>query len=189
MAGKSTQPTASTKATTPPTTPAAEPEVAAAAAGKDGGKGSSNTQEAKSRFNAALNEAKAGAAALGQEAKTRASSYRSQAKTKGEGWQSDAKTRAGDFATQGKAKASEALVGLSRIVDENAPTLDEKLGPKYGDYARSASRSIQSTADSLNQKNVDELAEDGREAIRKNPAAAVGIAALAGFLFARLFRR
>lgn len=182
MAGKSTKPTTTTK-TTPPTTPAAEPEVAAA------GASSRNTKEAKSRFNAALNEAKAGAAALGEEAKTRANAYRGQAKSKGEGWQTEAKTKAGDFATQGKAKASEALTGLSRIVDENAPTLDEKLGPKYGDYARNASRSIQSTAESLNQKSVDELAEDGREAVRKNPAAAVGIAALAGFLFARLFRR
>ena len=72
---------------------------------------------------------------------------------------------------------------------DNAGTLDEKLGPKYGDYARSASRSLQETAAKLESKSVDELTEDAREMVRKNPGAAVGIAAVAGFFLARLFRK
>ncbi len=71
---------------------------------------------------------------------------------------------------------------------DNAPTLDEKLGPKYGDYARSASRSLQETAAKLDSKSVEELGEDAREAVRRNPGKAVGIAAIAGFFLARLFR-
>ena len=149
----------------------------------------SKTAEARSRFNAALEEAKAGAAALGDEARMRAGAYKEQAVGTGEDWVAEAKVTAVDLAAQGKVKASEGLTALSRVVEENAPLVDEKLGAKYGDYVRSASRSIQGTADTLNQKSYEELGQDAREAIRKSPAAAVGIAALVGFFFARLFRR
>ena len=147
-----------------------------------------NTSEAKSRFNAALDEAKAGAVALGDEAKLRAEKARVDAKARGEDWSAEAKTKAGELAVEGKHKASEALSGLSRMIDENAPTLDEKLGAKYGDYARSASQSLQENARKLDEKSLDELAGDSRDAIRKSPATAVGLAAVVGFFFARLFR-
>lgn len=150
---------------------------------------SPHTEEAKSRFNAALEEAKAGASALKDEAKIRASAYRAQAKDKGEHWTAEAKSKAGELADEGKAKASGALLGLSRLVDENAPRIDENLGPKYGDYARSASRSIRDTAESLDRKSVEELGEDARSFVREKPGAAVGLAALAGFFFARIFRK
>ena len=52
-----------------------------------------------------------------------------------------------------------------------------------------ASRKLQETATRLDQKSVEELGEDARELVRKSPAAAVGLAALAGFLLARLLRR
>lgn len=149
----------------------------------------SKTAEAKSRFNAALDEAKAGAAALGEEARTRAGVYKDQAASTGEDWVAEAKVTAVDLAAQGKVKASEGLTALSRVVEENAPLVDEKLGAKYGDYVRSASRSLQSSAETLNSKSYEELGADAREAIRKSPATAVGIAALVGFFVARLFRR
>ena len=149
----------------------------------------SNREQAKSRFNAALEEARAGAALLGAEAKERASQYGTQARTRGDDFAVTAKTRAAELAVQGKSKASEALTGLSRVVNENAPTIDENLGPKYGEYARTASRKLEETAQRLDQKSVDELTEDAREMVRKSPAAAVGLAALAGFLLARLLRR
>lgn len=145
--------------------------------------------EAKSHFSAAIEEAKAGAAALKDEAKSRASSYREQAKDKSEHWSSDAKTSASGLAVEGKAKASGALMGLSRVVEENAPKLDENLGPRYGDYARNASRSIRETAEKLDQKSVEELGQDARTFVREQPGTAVGLAALAGFLFARIFRK
>ena len=149
----------------------------------------SKTAEAKSRFNAALDEAKAGAAALGEEARTRAGAAKAQAMGTGEDWVADAKVTAAELAETGKSKASEGLSALSKVVEENAPLVDEKLGAKYGDYARTASRSLQSTAETLNNKSYEELGEDAREAIRKSPATAVGIAALVGFFVARLFRR
>jgi ElaB/YqjD/DUF883 family membrane-anchored ribosome-binding protein len=151
--------------------------------------GSAATAEAKSRFNAALDEAKAGAAALGDEALHRAEEAREQARAQGEDMAGQARLKAGELAVEGKARASEALSGLSRVIDENAALVDEKFGPKYGEYALTASQSLQHSAQSLDEKSVDELAEDAREAIRKSPATAVGLAALAGFLVARLFRR
>ena len=154
-----------------------------------------NTELARSRFNAALEEAKAGAAALRSEAGERAAAYRNQARSQSEDWVSEAKNygaqakdRAGELAVDGKSKVAEALAALGRAVFDTAPTVDDKLGAKYGDYARSASRSLQDASTKLDQKSVDELGEDAREFVRKSPGLAVGIAAVGGFLLARLFR-
>lgn len=165
---------AAAKTPTPPATPALA---------------SSRKAEAKSRFNTALEEARAGAALLGAEARERAGSYGSQARARGDDWVGEAKTKAGELAVQSKSKASEALTGLGKVVADNAPTIDDNLGSKYGDYARTASRKLQDTAAALDRKSVEELGEDAREMVRKSPAAAVGLAAIAGFLLASLFRR
>lgn len=178
-------------------TPAAPPAMPAEpeAMNAQGGIGSvpqpasPHTEEAKSRFNAALEEAKAGATALKEEAVTRASTYRDQALDTGEHWSTEARTKASDLAVEGKAKASGALLGLSKLVDENAAKIDENLGPKYGDYARSASQSLRETADTLERKSVEELGDDARTFVREKPAAAVGLAALVGFVVSRIFSK
>ena len=157
---------------------------------------SSNRAEAKSRFNAALEEAKAGAAALKAEGRDRAVAYREQAKGRGEDWVAEAKTYGEDakvkgreLATEGKAKASEGIRSISRLVNENAHQVDDKLGAKYGDYARTASKSLDEYAAKLDEKSVDDLVEDGREFVRKSPGKALGIAAVVGFMLSRLFGR
>jgi len=160
-----------TRKSSKPRTSAKKPAAKKAAAS------ASNTELAKSRFNAALEEAKAGAAALGAEAKERAGAYREQAVVKGD-----------DLAREGKAKASDALTNLGKLASENAGKLDDRFGTRYGDYARSASRGLQETAARLDSKSMEELGEDAREFVRKSPGTAIGLAALAGFLFARLFR-
>ena len=96
--------------------------------------------------------------------------------------------KAGELATDGKGRIAEALAALGRAVFDTAPTVDDKLGAKYGDYARSASRSLQDASASLDTKSVEELGEDARQFVRKSPGLAVGIAAVGGFLLARLFR-
>lgn len=150
--------------------------------------------EAKSRFNAAVNEAKAGAAALKAEATERAGAYREQAGQRSQDLLADAKTYADDarvkgkdLATQGKGKVSEGLTALGQAVADSAHVVDEKLGAKYGDYARTASRSLQDAAVKLDAKSVDDLSEDARSFVRKSPGAAVGIAAIFGFMLSRLF--
>lgn len=101
----------------------------------------------------------------------------------------EARELLGVLADEGKEKACGALAGLSRVIDENAALVDEKFGPRYGDYARNASRSIDGFAHSLEEKSLDDLGDDVRAAIRSNPAMAVGLAAVAGFVVARLIRR
>jgi len=155
---------------------------------------SSNTAEAKAKFTRALEEAKAGAAALTAEAKSRADGYRSKAADRSGDWVEDAKAygeqakmKASELAVEGKSRASDALSSLGKLVSDNAATIDDKLGIKYGDYARSASRKMQETAAKIEAKELDELGEDAREFVRKSPGLAVGLAAVAGFMIARMF--
>ncbi|MEW4448057.1 hypothetical protein [Qipengyuania sp. JC766] len=168
--------------------PTPEPEVLAAdaAATGAGAEADAHESEAKTRFNAALEEAKAGAAALKGEATAKAREYREKAKSQSEGLNQDAKVKAGELANEGKTKVSEGISALGKLVDDNAASIDEKLGPKYGDYARSASRNLHETAAKLDAKSFDELGDDTTEFVRKSPATALGIAAIGGFLLARL---
>lgn len=149
--------------------------------------------EAKSRFNAALEEAKAGAAALRTEAENRLTAVGGQAKGKGTDLVADAKTygetalgKAGELAVEGKQVASDAIASLGKVVGESASQIDEKLGAQYGDYARKAARTLQETSAKLEAKSVEELGEDARTMVRKSPGVAVGIAAVVGFFLARM---
>ena len=78
---------------------------------------------------------------------------------------------------------------LIEILKDFDPDDEVMFTYTYGDYARTASQKLSETATRLDQKSVEEIGEDAREMIRKSPAAAVGLAALAGFVLARLFRR
>lgn len=156
---------------------------------------SAQVVEAKSRFNAALEEAKAGAAALRAEAENRLTVVGNEAKGKGDDLLADAKSygeqalgKAGELAVEGKKVTSDAIASLGKVVGETAPQIDEKLGAQYGDMARKASRTLQETSAKLEAKSVEELGEDARDMVRKSPAAAVGIAAVFGFILARIFR-
>ena len=153
------------------------------------------TSEAKAKFSKAIEEAKAGAAVLGKEAQAKAGAYREQVSAKGADWVEEAKTmaetakgKAGEMAKDGKARTSDAIANLGKIVSDNAGTIDEKLGTRYGDYARTAARSMQETAAKIDSKDLGELGDDAKEFVRKSPGLAVGLAAVAGFFLARLFR-
>jgi ElaB/YqjD/DUF883 family membrane-anchored ribosome-binding protein len=150
--------------------------------------GTSGEKAAKERFAKAIEEAKAGAAALGKEAQERADLYREKLSSSGGEWTAQAKEKAAGYANDGKARASEAIAGLGKLVADNAGMIEDKVGPKYGDYARSAAQSMQDAAARLDAKDLDELAEDAKEFVRKSPGLAVGIAAVAGFMLARMLR-
>ena len=174
------------KTTTTAKPAAKKPAAKAAAAG---------TGEAKAKFTKAIEEAKAGATALTTEAKAKAEGYRDQLSTKSADWVEEAKDiagqakdRAADLAVDGKAKASDAISTLGKLVGDNATTIDEKLGTRYGDYARTAARTMQESAAKLDSKDINELGDDAKEFVRKSPGLAVGIAAAVGFLIARLFK-
>lgn len=162
--------------------------------------------EAKAKFTRAIEEAKAGAQVLASEAQTRAQklssdaqakagAYKDQLSARSSDWVGEARDmadqareRAGTLARDGKARTSDALGSLGRIVADNAATIDDKLGVKYGDYARTAARSMQETAARIEAKDLNELGDDAKDFVRKSPALALGIAAVAGFFVSRLFK-
>ena len=165
----------------------------------NGTRSSAPRAEARSRFNAAIDEAKAGVKALKSEAVERTSAYRAKASAKlGEGtadWVDeakamgeDAKVRGAKLARDGKNRASDGLAALGKTVSDNAAMIDDKLGAQYGDYARTAARTMQEAAAKLDSKDFAELGDDAREFVRSSPAAAIGIAAVAGFFIAKLFK-
>ncbi|MDP3675810.1 MAG: hypothetical protein Q8R44_12060 [Novosphingobium sp.] len=151
--------------------------------------------EARTRFNAAIDEARAGVAALKTEAFAKGSEYRKTATVGTSEWVDDAKAmgeqakqRAARLAEDGKARASDGLASLGKTVSGTAKTIDEKLGKQYGDYARSAARTMQEASAKLDAKDLGELGDDARKFIKESPGAAIGIAAVAGFFLARMFR-
>ena len=96
--------------------------------------------------------------------------------------------KARDWASQSKDKAVGALDNVVKLVDDAAGTIDEKVGEKYGSYARQAAQSISGLAASIREKDVDDLVRDARDAVRKSPALAIGAAAAVGFLLARIIK-
>lgn len=100
--------------------------------------------------------------------------------------QAGAKAR--EYAEQGKAKATETLDGVSRFFDDTARALDDQLGPELGNYVHRAADAVAGFTDVLKQKDVEELLDDAREAVRRNPALAIGAAAAAGFVLMRLIK-
>jgi ElaB/YqjD/DUF883 family membrane-anchored ribosome-binding protein len=96
--------------------------------------------------------------------------------------------RVREFAEGGKTRASDALDELSRVVGDTAGTIDEKLGGEYGEYARKAADAVSGFADTLRRKHVDELYDNVRDAVRKSPGIAIGVAAIVGFTLVRLIK-
>lgn len=96
--------------------------------------------------------------------------------------------KARSTANDGKAKAGEAIGTLSEMIENSAKTIDENVGEKYGDYARSAADAVSSFAEKVNAKDVDTMVEDAREFVRKKPAVAIGAAAVVGLMISRLIK-
>ena len=151
--------------------------------------------DSKAKFAKAIEDARTGAQTLGKQAQERAGEYREKLAGASAEWVDEAKVMSGqakerayDLAIEGKTKASDAISGLGKIVSDNAATIDEKLGPKYGDYARNAARTMQETAAKIESKDLGELGEDAKQFVQKSPGLAIGIAAVAGFMLARLFK-
>jgi ElaB/YqjD/DUF883 family membrane-anchored ribosome-binding protein len=100
--------------------------------------------------------------------------------------------QAGDKArglvSQGLERASEALANVSKMVGDTAPGIDERLGEEYGNYARRAAGAIENVANSIAEKNADELIDDTRNFVRNSPGVALAGAAVVGFVVARLVK-
>lgn len=91
-------------------------------------------------------------------------------------------------ANRGKDNAANAIDELVGMVEDVAKALDERLGANYGQYARKAAAAVAGVSDNLKTKDVDELLDDARELVRKQPAIAIGAAAAVGFALTRLVK-
>ncbi|MDB5253870.1 MAG: hypothetical protein JWP27_3039 [Flaviaesturariibacter sp.] len=100
----------------------------------------------------------------------------------------EAGTRARGFVSQGLERGSATLTNISTLVGDTVEQIEEKLGPQYGDYARTASQTLTRYADTLANKDPVELVDDARELIRKSPGVALGAAAIVGFGLIRLIK-
>ena len=89
-------------------------------------------------------------------------------------------------ANEGKDRASEALGTFSKVVDNAAEMVEEKIGPTYGTYARKAATGVSDFANTLQGKDIDDLIADTRNFVRKSPVVAIGAAAAIGFVLMRL---
>lgn len=96
--------------------------------------------------------------------------------------------RARGFVGEGLKSSSTTLGNIANIIEETVEQIGERLGPQYGDYAKTASQTIQRYASTLENKDPDELVDDARDLIRKSPAVAITGAAILGFGLVRLLK-
>jgi len=101
---------------------------------------------------------------------------------------SQAGEKARGLVTQGMERTAEALANVSNMVGDTASGIEERLGPEYGDYARRAAGAIENVANSIAEKDPDELIEDTRNFVRNSPGIALAGAAVVGFVVARLLK-
>jgi ElaB/YqjD/DUF883 family membrane-anchored ribosome-binding protein len=148
----------------------------------------------REHFTKAIDEAKAAALALGKQAQDYAGAYQAKFTDQAGEWTKQAKGRSDDvvdrafsLANEGKARASGAILSLGKLVEDNASVVDEHAGVTYGDYVRTAGKSVQDFAGQLDSKEFTEIADEVREFVRTRPGAALGIAAAGGFVLARMF--
>jgi hypothetical protein len=107
---------------------------------------------------------------------------------KPQGLFANAESRLLDFAEDGKAELVKGFDGLLAMVQELAANVDSVGGSAFADYAHKAADVISSVQDTLRDKPVAELIDDGRDVIRRQPGVAIGLAVAAGFIAARLVK-
>jgi ElaB/YqjD/DUF883 family membrane-anchored ribosome-binding protein len=104
------------------------------------------------------------------------------------GLKEQAEAKAREYAGQGKDRAVDALDNVASLVSDAAVAVDEKLGDQYGGYIRQAADAVSGLANSLREKDSDELVDNARDAVRNSPAIAIAAAAAVGFLIARVVK-
>lgn len=96
--------------------------------------------------------------------------------------------KARQFADDGKGRATDMLDNFSAVINDAARAIDERLGPDYSGYAHRAAGAVSGFAGTLRDKDLEDLLDDTRSAIRRSPGIAIGIAAIAGFALVRILK-
>lgn len=105
-----------------------------------------------------------------------------------QGLKQQATEKAHALASEGKDKATDALDGVSRLINDAATSVEDQVGERYGAFARTAADTVAGFASQLREKDVEEIIDDARDFVRKSPVVAIGAAAAIGFVLARLVR-
>ena len=101
---------------------------------------------------------------------------------------SQATDRVRGFADDGKGRVTGLLENVSEVISDAAKSVDERLGEDYGEHAHRAASAVADFAGRIRDKSVDDILDDTRDFVRRSPAVAVGIAAVAGFALIRVIK-
>jgi ElaB/YqjD/DUF883 family membrane-anchored ribosome-binding protein len=92
------------------------------------------------------------------------------------------------FADDGKGRVTGLLENVSEVINDAARSVDERLGEDYGEHAHRAANAVADFAGRIRDKSVDDILDDTRDFVRRSPAVAIGIAAVAGFALIRVIK-
>jgi len=112
----------------------------------------------------------------------------SQVKEQVSGLRSQVTERARGYADDGKGRVTGLLENVSEVITDAAKSVDERLGEDYGEYAHRAANAVADFAGRIRDKSIDDIYDDTRDFVRKSPAVAIGIAAVAGFALIRVIK-
>ena len=99
-----------------------------------------------------------------------------------------AQTQLLNLADSGKTELVRNIAGVVGMVRTVAKQIEGfGVEPSAG-YARQATSLVDELHDSIAEKSVEELIEDGRALVRQQPEIAIAAALIAGFLGARLLK-
>jgi hypothetical protein len=93
-----------------------------------------------------------------------------------------------DLAEDGKNELARSFEGLVTVANEMAARVDSMGVGALAGVAWQAAGVLSDLQKGLSDKPVDELLDEGRALIRREPVIAVGVAMAAGFLAVRLFK-
>ncbi len=100
----------------------------------------------------------------------------------------DAEGLVRDRAEQGKARAGAAADDLAGATEAAGDDLDQHGGAQLADLARNAAQRFSTFAESLHERNADDMLRDARRLARDNPAVFIGGSIAVGFALSRLFK-
>lgn len=141
---------------------------------------------ARAKVKGAADTAKAAAGTAKTKVKDTTRSKTADWKSQADQMRTQATHAAREAADTAKAKTGSAMQGLAKLITDTAETVDARLGPQYGDYARQAANAVAGAAKTLDEKDIDQLLGEARDFVRKSPAVAIGAAAVAGYVLMRL---
>jgi ElaB/YqjD/DUF883 family membrane-anchored ribosome-binding protein len=87
-----------------------------------------------------------------------------------------------------KRAAVEELSSVAGVMRDAASKFEEKQEEGVGDYVRKAADYVESLSSTLNERDLEDLLQQGERMLRERPALSLGVTAGAGFVIGRFLR-